>query len=124
MRARLRREADFQSRVRFMHVLLPFGVPQRIPNKSRWSRIAFTLPAHREPLDALAIEAHLQLMRLTEAQNITVKLSSQPDFDDELAVERKEMLNCEATARPERKAFVHPVVLSQHFGALVRFEDW
>ena len=67
--------------------------------------------ADREPLQQLAIETNVELLRPAHALEVILILALQANLDEVLAVDRKIVVNRDAAARSERQVFALPVVL-------------
>ena len=70
----------------------------------------------------LSIEAHFQLVRPTESDDVVIELPSQADFDDIFGVERKSMMDGDAATRPKGEVLTDPFILNQSFGDVVHGE--
>src|SRR5688500_11723559 len=105
-----------------MHVRFPFGFAQRVPDERLRSRVSFPLTAYGKPLDALAIQAHVEVMRRSKAENVIVELSPQANLDNVFAVDGKQMADRDAAPRPEGEVVVSLIVLRQHLRNLVGLE--
>ena len=114
-RTRLRREADFQMRIRrvpreIVSELLFRGSPgcRRI--------IPRLLAPNREQLDSCAIQANIELMRVGEANDLLIVFdarSLQADFDNVLAIDREVVLDRNPTTRAEREILAHALILHE-----------
>ena len=122
-RARLHRNADLEARIRRVHVHFPRGIALRVPREALGRGHARAFAAHGEPLDEHAIEAHVNLVRFSHTHQIQIQLPLQHHLDAVLAVERKEIANRGAAARPEWQRLARPIVLDQRRGNLERVDD-
>ena len=98
-----------------LHVLFPLG----IAGKARFAVAgvagrggpALGSAADREPLQQLAVEPDVELLRPAHAHDVVLILPAETDFDEVLAVDRKVVANGDAAARSERQIFALPIVL-------------
>ena len=122
-RTRLHRNANLQPGVsRKLHVGFPLGIRNDVAIERRGRGLSPGFTTHLQQSDALAIEAHFQLMREPHADEIFVKLPLQLDPDDVLAVQREMVAHREAAARAERQIVAHAVVLVPRAKDLVGVE--
>ena len=102
---------------RDLHVLFPFGIAGKtwfaIAGITRRGGPALGSASDREPLQQLAVEANIELLRPTHALEVILILPLKTNLDEVLAVDRKVVANRDAATRSERQIFALPVVL-QH----------
>ena len=116
MRPRRHRDADLQPGVSVdLHVLFPFGIAGKV-----WLTVAgvtgrggpaLGAASNGEPLQQLAVEADVELLRPSHALEVILILPLETNLDEVLAVDRKVVANRHAAARSERQIFALPIVL-------------
>ena len=84
---------------------------------------AFVIAAHRELLDALAVDANVDLARMLRAEDIGIAVPLQADAQRIFGVERKMMANRHAAARSQGKILAHAVVLDEELREFIRLRD-
>ena len=89
VRAGRHRDADLEIRVGGVHVVFPLGIALRVAGEILRGGHPLRFAAHRELLQADAVETDVELVRLAHADDVVVLLASQQDLDRVLRVERK-----------------------------------
>ena len=115
----LNRDANFQAGVaRELHVGFPFGIARKtrlaVAGVAGRRGPALACASHREPLQQLAIQADIELLRPSHALEVILILPLQADLNQVLAVDRKVVVNRDAAARAERQILALPVFLAAH----------
>jgi len=113
VRARGHRYGHHQAVVRRVHVDFPLRIALRVAGKAFRRRPPCALSTNREAFDQRSVEADVDLMPLTHADQIQIELSLEEDLDAVLAVERELVWNRDSAARSERKIVVRAVLLYQ-----------
>ena len=101
-----------------MHVLFEFGVALGVAGEVLGGRHPLRFAADGEPLQENAVEAHIELMPLSHANDVVVLLPSQQDLDGVVPVDRKVIADERAAPRAERQLVAEPLVLHQRLGDL------
>src|SRR5207247_5634328 len=100
-----------------LHVLFPLGIAGKagLPaaGPTGCGGPALGSASHGEPLQQLAIEPNVELLRPPNAFEVILILPLQTNFDQVLAVDRKVVANGDAAPGSEREIFALTVVL-QH----------
>src|SRR5262245_20847327 len=98
-----------------LHVLFPAVVAGTsrlaVAGITRRGGPSLRAAADREPLQQLAIEPHVELLRPAHTLDVVLILPLQPDLDRILAVDGKVAANRDPAARSERQLFALAVVL-------------
>ena len=123
----LHRNADLQPGVAAdLHVLFPFGIAGKaglaVAGVTGRGGPALGAAADGEPLQQLAIETDVELLRPAHALEVILILPLQTNLDEVLAVDGKVMANRDAAARSERQIFALPIVLHHVQGDLERLD--
>jgi hypothetical protein len=91
MRAGAHRHADFETGVGGVHVHLPLRIALRVAGEALRRGAAAALAADGELPHACTVDAHVDLVRLAQADDVEIQLPPQDDLDRVLAVARKVM---------------------------------
>ena len=97
-----------------VHVVLPLGVPGDVSREAQRGHLPHRVGvADREPLDAGAVHAHVQLLGRRVADDVVREVPVEADPYRVLAVDGEVVPNRDAAARAERQQVVLPLVLHQ-----------